>query len=106
MHHTVTFTASHMHKRDFLMTCCLTADCRQLYQSVHQQLFSLPESTTVYPAHDYKGRTSSTIGAEKSSNPRLTLTEDKFVDLMHNLGLPYPKKMDIAVPANLVCGVY
>ncbi len=70
------------------------------------QLFSLPDSTVVYPAHDYKGRTSSTVLAEKTSNPRLTLPEEKFVDLMQDLGLPYPKKIDKAMPANLSCGVY
>ena len=79
---------------------------RQLYKSVHSQLFSLPDSTVVYPAHDYKGRTSSTIVIERTSNPRLGLSEDKFVELMQNLGLPYPKKIDVAVPANLACGVY
>ena len=73
---------------------------------MHTQLFTLPEATVVYPAHDYKGRRSSNIGIEKTSNPRLTLPEDKFVDLMQNLGLPYPKKIDKAVPANLACGVY
>ena len=80
--------------------------CRQLYNSVHTQLFTLPNSTTVYPAHDYKGRTSSTVLNEKTSNPRLSLSEDNFVELMQNLGLPYPKQIDKAVPANLVCGVY
>jgi sulfur dioxygenase len=94
----------------YLHACC--PDCsglgvyRQLYKSVHTQLFSLPDSTIVYPAHDYKGRTSSTILSEKTSNPRLGLSEDKFVELMQNLGLPYPKKIDVAVPANLACGVY
>ncbi|DBA66576.1 TPA: Ethylmalonic encephalopathy 1, variant 2 [Trebouxia sp. C0005] len=81
-------------------------NARQLYNSVHTQLFSLPDSTIVYPAHDYKGQTSSTVLSEKTSNPRLGLSEDKFVELMQNLGLPYPKKIDTAVPANLACGVY
>lgn len=81
-------------------------NARQLYNSVHTQLFTLPNSTTVYPAHDYKGRTSSTVLNEKTSNPRLSLSEDNFVELMQNLGLPYPKQIDKAVPANLVCGMY
>ena len=76
-----------------------------LYESVHGALFTLPEATIVYPAHDYKGRTQSTIGEQKSSNPRLTKPKDEFVELMANLGLAYPKKIDVAVPANLVCGI-
>lgn len=78
-----------------------------LYDSVHSQLFPLPASTVVYPAHDYKGRTSSNIGEEKSENPRLggKKTKEEFVDIMHNLKLSYPKKIDVAVPANMRCGV-
>lgn len=78
-----------------------------LYQSVHSQLFSLPASTIVYPAHDYKGRFSSTVGAEMDSNPRLGKgkTQDEFVEIMANLNLSYPKKIDVAVPANMRCGV-
>lgn len=78
-----------------------------LYESVHSQLFStaLPDDCIVYPAHDYKGRTSSTIGAEKTTNPRLTKSKEEFVELMANLNLSYPKKLDVAVPANMRCGV-
>lgn len=78
-----------------------------LYDSVHNQLFSLPESCIVYPAHDYKGRTESTIENEKINNPRLgnAKTKDEFVDIMANLNLAYPKKIDVAVPANMRCGV-
>uniref|UniRef100_A0A7S3TPM3 persulfide dioxygenase n=1 Tax=Emiliania huxleyi TaxID=2903 RepID=A0A7S3TPM3_EMIHU len=78
----------------------------RLYRSVHEQLFTLPDETTVYPAHDYKGRRSSTIGAEKASNPRLTKPLAEFVDLMANLNLPYPRKIDASLPANLACGVF
>jgi len=79
----------------------------KLYDSVHTQLFTLPDSTIVYPAHDYKGRTSSTIGKEKETNPRLGggKTKAEFVDIMANLNLDPPKKIDVAVPANLRCGV-
>jgi len=79
----------------------------KLYNSVHTQLFTLPESTVVYPAHDYKGRLSSTIGDEKATNPRLGdgKTVEEFVEIMTNLNLPNPKKIDVAVPANLRCGV-
>jgi len=57
-------------------------------------------------AHDYKGRRSSTIGAEKASNPRLTKPLAEFVDLMANLNLPYPRKIDASLPANLACGIF
>ena len=84
----------------------LGGSANTLYQSVHTRLFdNLPNDCIVYPAHDYKGHTSSTIGEEKSMNPRLTKTEQEFVDIMANLALPRPKKMDEAVPLNLVCGI-
>jgi|EP00544_Gedaniella_sp_CCMP2646_P012013 sulfur dioxygenase len=76
-----------------------------LYDSVHSQLFTLPDDCVVYPAHDYKERTSSTILKEKTTNPRLTKTKAEFVELMANLNLDYPKKIDEAVPANLKCGI-
>lgn len=78
-----------------------------LYDSVHSQLFTLPDECIVYPAHDYKGRFSSKIGAEKETNPRLggTKTKEEFIDIMNNLNLSMPKKIDIAVPANMRCGV-
>jgi len=76
-----------------------------LYDSVHAKLFSLPETTLVLPAHDYKGRAYSTIAAEKSSNPRLSKSKAEFLEIMRNLELPYPKKIDTALPANLVCGL-
>lgn len=79
---------------------------RDLFNSVTKRLFSLPDETVVYPGHDYKGRTASTIAEEKKFNPRLKsgITEDEFVELMNNLDLPYPKKIHEAVPANLKCG--
>ena len=78
-----------------------------LYDSIQSQLFTLPSSTIVYPAHDYMGRTSSTIGTELETNPRLgkDKTKDQFIDIMANLNLAYPKKIDVAVPANMRCGV-
>lgn len=76
-----------------------------LYKSVHSQIFSLPEETIVYPAHDYKGRLSSLVGDEKKNNPRLSKDLGEFVDIMKNLNLAYPKKIDLAVPANMRCGV-
>jgi sulfur dioxygenase len=78
-----------------------------LYESVHTQLFTLPSDTIVYPAHDYMGRPSSTIGNEKETNPRLGKgkTKDDFIEIMANLNLAYPKKIDVAVPANMRCGI-
>ena len=75
-----------------------------LHQSIHREIFRLPDDTTVYPGHDYKGRTASTVGEERRLNPRLTKTEAEFVALMAELNLPRPKLIDVAVPANLQCG--
>ncbi|KAF6142859.1 hypothetical protein GIB67_002723 [Kingdonia uniflora] len=68
-------------------------------------IFTLPKDTLVYPAHDYKGFTVSTVGEEMLYNPRLTKDEEGFKNIMQNLNLPYPKMIDIAVPANMVCGL-
>lgn len=78
-----------------------------LYDSVHSQLFTLSDNCIVYPAHDYKGRFKSTIGDEKNSNPRLGggKNKEEFIEIMNNLNLSYPKKIDVAVPANMRCGV-
>jgi len=76
-----------------------------LYDSVHSQIFSLPDSTLLYPAHDYRGQTVTTVGEEKMYNPRLTKDKSEFVKIMDNLGLDKPKLIDKAVPANLSCGV-
>jgi sulfur dioxygenase len=81
-------------------------NARQLYHSVHDKIYSLPDDTLVYPGHDYHGRTQSTVGAEKATNRRLNLniTEEQFVSIMDELDLPNPRMIDIAVPANLACG--
>jgi glyoxylase-like metal-dependent hydrolase (beta-lactamase superfamily II) len=77
----------------------------QLYDSLTRVLFALPDDTLVYPAHDYRGQTCSTIGEEKRVNPRVAgKTVDEFVAIMSNLGLPPPKKLMEAVPANRACG--
>ncbi|NKC13851.1 MAG: MBL fold metallo-hydrolase [Gammaproteobacteria bacterium] len=77
-----------------------------LFRSVREQLFSLPDSCLVYPGHDYKGLSCSTIAEEKRHNPRLGLHMDVtgFSQIMDDLGLAYPKMIDVAVPANLRCG--
>ncbi|WIA11128.1 hypothetical protein OEZ85_011271 [Tetradesmus obliquus] len=80
-------------------------DAGLLYDSVHSKLFTLPDDTLVYPAHDYKGRTCSSIAEEKAHNPRLSKNKEEFVEIMNNLGLPYPKQIDRALPANLKCGI-
>ncbi|MDJ0649101.1 MAG: MBL fold metallo-hydrolase [Xenococcaceae cyanobacterium MO_188.B19] len=75
-----------------------------LYDSVTQKLFTLPDKTLVYPAHDYKGHTVSTIGEEKQWNPRFKKDRSSFIQFMNSLNLPNPKKMMEAVPANERCG--
>ncbi len=82
-------------------------DSDALYHSVRQKLFSLPDETLVYPAHDYKERFVSSIAQEKKRNPRLggDTTLEEFRVIMNNLNLPYPKFIDHAVPGNQQCGV-
>jgi len=77
-----------------------------LFQSVRSKLFAFNDACSIYPAHDYNGMTISTIGEEKKYNPRLNLniTEEKFLEIMKNLHLANPKKMDISLPANFKCG--
>jgi sulfur dioxygenase len=77
-----------------------------LFCSIREQLFTLPDTCVVYPGHDYDGRTSSTIGEEKVHNPRIGggAREEDFVGYMQNLGLPHPKQIALAVPANMRCG--
>lgn len=76
-----------------------------LFDMITKKLFSLPDDTLVYPGHDYQGRTVSTIFEEKNFNPRLAnKTRQEFIEIMHQLNLPMPKKIKEAVPANLQCG--
>jgi len=77
-----------------------------LYHSVHSQIFSLPEEFRLFPAHDYNGFTNTTVKEEKVYNPRLSKSKEEFVTIMNNLNLSYPKQIDIALPANKVCGLY
>lgn len=79
---------------------------RALYRSVRDKLFGLPDETLVYPAHDYQRRRVSTIGQERTRNPRLAdgRTIEEFEAIMAALDLPPPARMDIAVPANRRCG--
>lgn len=88
-------------RTDFQQGCA-----RTLYHSVHEQIFSLPPGCLLYPGHDYKGRTVTTVAEELEHNPRLGQgrTVEQFEKIMAELKLAYPKKMDQAVPMNLACG--
>ena len=83
-----------------------SGDAATLYRSIQEKFFTLPDTTLVYPCHDYEGRFVSSIAQEKARNPRLgggkTLAE--FVAIMHDMDLPYPRKIDFAVPGNERCG--
>ncbi|KAM5236876.1 persulfide dioxygenase ETHE1, mitochondrial [Ctenodactylus gundi] len=87
-------------RTDFQQGCAKT-----LYHSVHQKIFTLPGDCLVYPAHDYCGLTVSTVEEERTLNPRLTLTCEEFIKVMDNLNLPKPQQIDVAVPANMRCGI-
>lgn len=82
-------------------------DARTLYRSVHEKVFSLDDAVAIYPGHDYQGRTSSTVGEERAHNPRLGggRSMEAFVEIMGSLQLAAPKQIDVAVPANLECGL-
>ncbi len=79
---------------------------RTLYRSVHSQIFTLPPSCVLYPGHDYRGLTATSVNEERQFNPRLgsSISEGDFTGYMDNLGLPHPRQIDVAVPANLRCG--
>ncbi|MGE0785361.1 MAG: MBL fold metallo-hydrolase [Sandaracinaceae bacterium] len=81
-------------------------DAHRMFRSIRDVIFGLPDDCLLYPAHDYRGRTVTTVAEERAYNPRVggEANERDFVDYMENLGLPHPKKIDIAVPANLRCG--
>lgn len=81
-------------------------DPGRLYDSIHNKLFTLPDDTLVYPGHDYQGRRVSTIAQEKETNARLGggRSRDSFIELMNALALPYPRKIDVSLPANRECG--
>ncbi len=79
-------------------------DAGRLYDSISKKLYALPDETIVYPGHDYRGNTMSTIGEEKQFNPRMQQPRERFIEMMAALNLPDPKKIMEAVPANLACG--
>lgn len=83
-----------------------SGDVHAMWQSIRDKLFALSDDCIVFPGHDYHGRTASTIGEEKAFNPRIggDAKEEDFTGYMNNLGLPHPKLLDVAVPANMKCG--
>jgi sulfur dioxygenase len=83
-----------------------SGDAAALYRSIHDKFFSLPDETLVYPCHDYEGRFVSSIAQEKTRNPRLgqNKTLQAFLAIMEAMDLPYPRKIDFAVPGNEHCG--
>lgn len=105
--HTMVFTGDALLIRGCGRSDFQQGDAARLYHSITQQLFSLPESCAVYPAHDYNGRTRSSVAEEKRYNPRVGggASEKDFVHYMNAMQLPHPKKIDEAVPANMRSGM-
>jgi sulfur dioxygenase len=104
--HKMVFTGDALLVRGAGRTDFQQGDPHRLFRSIHEQLFSLPDDCLVYPGHDYDGRTSSSIGEERRFNSRLGggAREEDFVGYMRNLGLPHPKQIAVAVPANMRSG--
>ena len=99
------FTGDALFVRGTGRTDFQSGDAGELYDSITKTLFSLPDSTRVWPGHDYRGHTQSTIGEERTHNPRLAgKSRDEFVQIMSELRLAPPKRIHEAVPANLACG--
>jgi glyoxylase-like metal-dependent hydrolase (beta-lactamase superfamily II) len=104
--HTMLFTGDALLIEACGRTDFQSGDPVALYKSIHEKFFCLDDETLVYPGHDYEGRQISTIGQEKQRNPRLGnhKTEQEFVQIMNSMNLPYPRKIDFAVPGNTQCG--
>ena len=103
---TVAFTGDTLFIRGCGRTDFQEGSPQELYRSVHEHIFSLPDETLIYPGHDYNGHCCSTVGEEKRLNPRLKTDHDvsAFAAIMNGLNLSYPKKIDEALPANLQGG--
>jgi sulfur dioxygenase len=80
-------------------------DAGHLYDSIWNEILSLPDSTLVYPGHDYVGMTVTSVREEKRYNPRVTKSKEGFKHIMENLNLPYPQQLAASLPANLACGL-
>lgn len=104
--HSMVFTGDTLLIRGAGRTDFQQGNAHILYRSIHEQLFTLPDDCLIYPAHDYRGLTCSSVAEEKAFNPRIGAerSEHDFVGYMENLGLPHPKQIAVAVPANLKCG--
>jgi glyoxylase-like metal-dependent hydrolase (beta-lactamase superfamily II)/rhodanese-related sulfurtransferase len=104
--HSMAFTGDALLIRGCGRTDFQQGSPRQLYHSVREQILSLPPACLLYPAHDYRGLTVTSVAEELRFNPRLggDVDEADFTGYMNNLGLPHPKLLEIAVPANLRCG--
>ncbi len=104
--HDMAFTGDCLMIRGAGRTDFQGGDVHEMWRSIREQIFSLPDDCLIYPGHDYQGRTVSTVAEEKRFNPRIggDAREEDFVGYMDNLGLPHPKLLDIAVPANLRSG--
>ncbi|MBD3612902.1 MAG: MBL fold metallo-hydrolase [Hydrogenovibrio crunogenus] len=100
------FTGDTLMVRDCGRTDFQLGDNKAMYHSLTEILFKLPEDTMVFPAHDYKGFSQSTIGEEKQFNNRAGSNKsyEDFSTIMDSLNLPNPKRIDIAVPGNMKCG--
>jgi glyoxylase-like metal-dependent hydrolase (beta-lactamase superfamily II)/rhodanese-related sulfurtransferase len=103
---TMAFTGDALLIRGAGRTDFQQGNAHTLYRSIVEQIFTLPEDCVLYPAHDYRGLTCSSVAEEKRFNPRIggSRSEADFAGYMENLGLGHPKQMDVAVPANLLCG--
>ena len=103
---TMAFTGDCLMIRGCGRTDFQQGDAPGLYRSVHSQILTLPQACLLYPGHDYRGLTVTSVAEERQFNPRLggEIGEADFVGYMRNLGLPHPKLIDVAVPANLRCG--
>ena len=100
------FTGDTLFVRDVGRTDFQQGSNANMYESITKKLFSLPESTLVFPAHDYRGHSMSTIEEEKKYNSKLGggISEKEFTERMLAMKLGQPKKIHIAVPANMACG--
>ena len=104
--HAMAFTGDALLIRGAGRTDFQQGDARRLFRSIKEQIFTLPDECLIYPGHDYAGRTLSSVGEEKAHNARVggAASESDFAGYMENLALPHPKKLDVAVPANMRCG--
>ena len=105
--HSMAFTGDCLLVRGSGRTDFQGGSAHTMYHSIKEQIFTLPDSCLLYPSHDYRGLTVTSVAEEKQFNPRLGghLSENDFAGFMDNLYLPHPKQIDVAVPANLKCGM-